>query len=154
MTFSVCYLRWVTLLQLLVWEMFFLFFSPPLFLSDLIPLCWLLTMYHIGQPWWGDNKSLWDKAIYIGPVLTLWGWEIGVEGRLVNTAEIAAACGSQEKLETTVPMKEKIVFEKKKDDKIRWDLNKNGPFSSHSPLFWIRLEMSGCYWSYSVRLLF
>ncbi len=90
--------------------------SPFFFslLSDLIPLCWLLTMYHIGQPRWGDNKSLWDKAIYIGPVLTLWGWETGVEGRLVNTAEIAAACGSLEKLETTVPMKEKIVLEKKK----------------------------------------
>lgn len=72
-------------------------------------------MYHIGQPRWGYNKSLWDKAIYIGAVLTLWGWEIGVEGRLVNTAEIAAAaCGSQEKLEDTVPMKEKIVVKKKK----------------------------------------
>lgn len=61
------------------------------------------------------NKSLWDKAIYIGPVLTLWGWETSVKGRLVNTAEIAGACGSQEKLVTTVPMKEKMVLGKKED---------------------------------------
>lgn len=64
--------------------------------------------------WWGGNKSLWDKAIYIEAVLTLWGWETSVEGRLVNTAEIAGASGSQEKLETTVPMKEKMVLGKKK----------------------------------------
>lgn len=111
MTFSLCYFRWITSVQIRAQEMFFLSFF---LLSDLIPLCWLLTMYHIGQPRWGDNKSLWDKAIYIGPLLTLWGWETGVEGRLVNTAEIAAACGSQEKLETTVPMKEKTVLKKKK----------------------------------------
>lgn len=101
-------------------------------------------MYHIGQPRWGDNKSLWDKAIYIGPVLTLWGWETGVEGRLVNTAEIAAACGSQEKLETAAPLKEKMVSNKKKEeeDGMWWDLNKNVPFIfyflSRPPLFWIR----------------
>lgn len=123
-----------------IFTVLFLLYPPLLF--DLFPLCKLLTMYHIGQPRWGDNKSLLDKAIYIGPVLTVWGWETGVEGRLVNTAEIAAACGSQEKLETTVPMKEKIVLEKKKKIVMWGDLNKNGPFLSNSPLFRIRSEMS------------
>lgn len=136
-------LNWRTLLQIVVLKVCVIFFPSP----DFIPLRWLLTIYHCGQPRLGDNNSMWDKVIYIGPALTLWNWEIHVVGRLVNTAEIAAAWSSQEKLERTASMKEERVVKK------YTDLNKSAPFLSPSRLFWFLADMPALYWWSPVVIL-
>lgn len=46
-------------------------------------------------------------------MLTLWGWEADVERGLINNNEIELACGSQEKLESTVPVTENVALKTK-----------------------------------------
>lgn len=150
LTFSNVESRIITLLQ--VWELKLLAFL--LFFFDQIPpVCRLLTMYTSSSKaaeGRGRTQVLWDKAIYTGPALTLWGWEIGVEGRLVNTAEIAAACRSLEKLETSAPMKEKNSPGKNDEDRPgRKNLHKNSSFFPSLPHLeildvWVTL-MNFCY---------